>query len=213
METFSNITSKKEPFDHKLNTEIFKDKEGGFFIELGAFDGLEQSNTAFFEKYKGWTGILIEPSRDKYDACVKNRPASKCFNAVCSSLENIKVSLNHENGMCSKVSECGEYELLTRTLESILNEYRSVYTIDFLSLDVEGYELEVLKGLNLNKYRPNYMLIELWDSNEYEVKTFLNNNKYRCLCNFSNYNLISNPTWGVGVDGYHNDFLFVDTLI
>ena len=49
-ESFSNLTNKGIPFDLKLNEEIFFNKENGFFIELGAYDGLIQSNTAFFEK-------------------------------------------------------------------------------------------------------------------------------------------------------------------
>ena len=65
-ESYSNITNKGVPFDLKLNKEIFFEKENGFFIELGAYDGLTQSNTAFFEKTKNWTGILIEASRDRY---------------------------------------------------------------------------------------------------------------------------------------------------
>lgn len=210
MNSFSNINSKGIPIDYMLNESIFKNKENGFFIELGAFDGLVQSNTAFFEKYKKWTGILIEPSREKYSLCLENRPLSKCFNVACSYENNMQVKFNHENGMCSKVSDSGEYECLTRTLEDILDECNVKCSIDFLSLDVEGYELEVLKGLNLEKYRPNYMLIELWESNEVDVKEFLHNNGYKCLCNFSNYNKIENPNWGT--DGYHNDYLFEDLL-
>lgn len=211
MESFSNLTSKGEPFDLKLNEEIFFNKEGGFFIELGAFDGLIQSNTAFFERYKNWSGILIEASREKYADCVENRPNSKCFNTACSNLDDCEVTFNHENGMMSKVVDNGEYTCKTTTLETILDNCEVDRSIDFLSLDVEGYELEVLQGLNLCKYRPNYMLIELWDDNEYDVKTFLEDNNYRCLSNFSNYNRITNPTWGTF--GFHNDFLFEDKLL
>lgn len=211
MESFSNLTSKKEPFDLKLNKEIFFEKENGFFIELGAYDGLTQSNTAFFEKTKNWTGILIEPSRDRYEECVKNRPNSKCINTACSVADNNSISFNHENGLMSKVVDGGVYSCNTTTLETILDNCKVTENIDFLSLDVEGYELEVLKGLNLKKYRPNYMLIELWDDNEFDVKTFLYDNNYRCLGNYSNYNTKDNPTWGDC--GFHNDFLFVDKLI
>ena len=49
-------------------------KRNGFFIELGANNGLTQSNTAFFEKDMGQTGILIEPSSIGYELCKKNRP-------------------------------------------------------------------------------------------------------------------------------------------
>ena len=60
--SFSHCNSKKEKLDIKLD-EIFDSKKNGFFIELGANNGLTQSNTAFFEKYRNWSGILIEPSR------------------------------------------------------------------------------------------------------------------------------------------------------
>lgn len=187
-ESYSNVTNKGVPFDLKLNKEIFFEKENGFFIELGAYDGLTQSNTAFFEKTKNWTGILIEASRDRYEECVKNRPNSKCVNTACSTTDNASISFNHENGLMSKVVDDGVYSCDTSTLETILDNCEVDRNIDFLSLDVEGHELEVLEGLNLCKYRPNYMLIELWDDNEFDVKTLLYDNNYRCLGNYSKYN-------------------------
>lgn len=210
--SYSHITSKGESFDLKLNEEIFFNKENGFFIELGAYDGLTQSNTAFFEKTKNWTGILIEASRDRYEECVKNRPNSRCINSACSATDNDSISFNYENGLMSKVVDDGVYNCNTTTLETILDNCEVNRNIDFLSLDVEGYELEVLKGINFCKYRPNYMLIELWDDNEYDVKTFLKGNNYNCLGNYSKYNKITNPHWGSG-GGFHNDFLFKDKLL
>lgn len=210
-ESYSNVTNKGVPFDLKLNKEIFFEKENGFFIELGAYDGLTQSNTAFFEKIKNWTGILIEASRDRYEECVKNRPNSKCVNTACSATDNASISFNHENGLMSKVVDDGVYSCDTSTLETILDNCEVDRNIDFLSLDVEGHELEVLEGLNLCKYRPNYMLIELWDDNEFDVKTLLYDNNYRCLGNYSKYNTRDNPSWGDS--GYHNDYLFEDKLL
>lgn len=210
-ESYSNVTNKGVPFDLKLNKEIFFEKENGFFIELGAYDGLTQSNTAFFEKTKNWTGILIEASRDRYEECVKNRPNSKCVNTACSATDNASISFNHENGLMSKVVDDGVYSCDTSTLETILDNCEVDRNIDFLSLDVEGHELEVLEGLNLCKYRPNYMLIELWDDNEFDVKTLLYDNNYRCLGNYSKYNNRDNPSWGDS--GYHNDYLFEDKLL
>lgn len=210
-ESYSNVTNKGVPFDLKLNKEIFFEKENGFFIELGAYDGLTQSNTAFFEKTKNWTGILIEVSRDRYEECVKNRPNSKCINTACSATDNASISFNHENGLMSKVVDDGVYSCDTSTLETILDNCKVDRNIDFLSLDVEGHELEVLEGLNLCKYRPNYMLIELWDDNEFDVKTLLYDNNYRCLGNYSKYNTRDNPSWGDS--GYHNDYLFEDKLL
>ena len=204
METFSHVNSKGIPFDHKLDQEVFLGKENGVFIELGAFNGITQSNTAFLEKYRNWTGVLVEPSKNQYNLCVKNRPNSKCFNELCSDVSGKDVYFDHREHLMSKVSNSGHYKTKTRTLESILDESNIGEQIDFLSLDVEGYEMNILNGLNIKKYRPSYMLIEIWDLNKEEVIDFLKQNGYNLECNFSNYNTKDNPCWSKD----RNDFLF-----
>jgi len=98
-------------------------------------------------------------------------------------------------------------EISVTTLEKILDEI-NVKNIDLLSLDVEGYELEVLKGLNLNKYRPIYLLIEIYIDKFNEIVKYLSLNNYKLISNFSNYNKVDNPGW----DGTHNDFLFCNSI-
>ena len=210
-QSFSCVNSKGEPFDLKLNKYFFKNKEDGFYIELGAFDGLTTSNTAFFEKYKNWTGLLIEPSPKKFNECVINRPNSICLNEICSDISNDFVSLDHSDGLMSKIIE-NKKKLFskTTTLEEILDKQKLNRKIDFLSVDVEGYELKVLKGLNLDKYRPKYILVEIWYTNKRELFSLLSQKRYKLLCNLSNYNIFQNPKWGDV--GRHNDFLFEDLL-
>jgi len=87
-ESFSHCNNKKQCFD-KLLDKLFNQKEDGFYIELGGNDGLTQSNTAFFEFYRNWKGILIEPSLKGYNLCVKNRPKSICINKGCVSNDYI----------------------------------------------------------------------------------------------------------------------------
>ena len=93
------------------------------------------------------------------------------------------------------------------TLEKILdiyfssNEYKH---IDFLSLDTEGYEYEILKGLNFNKYSPTYLLIEIYKKDFELIVNYLNDYGYKIHSNFTNYNLRTNPNW----DETHNDYLF-----
>jgi hypothetical protein len=92
------------------------------------------------------------------------------------------------------------------TLEKILDQHLPEgAAIDFLSLDTEGYELNVLKGLNLSKYKPRYMLIEIYSWDLETITSFLGENGYQLHSNFSNYNPTDNPHW----DGTHNDYLFI----
>jgi FkbM family methyltransferase len=209
MTSYSLTDSKNIPLDFKLNDIINKDN--GFFIELGAYNGIDQSNTAFFEFTRNWNGILIEPSYSEYIKCVDNRKNSIVLNCACvsSDYNNDFIEGDFDNGPMSSINGNrvnGKIikKIKARTLENILNEYAPNKQIDLLSLDVEGYELNVLKGLNLQKYRPKYMLIEIYNTHYKEIYDFLIENNYKLHSNFTNYNHNDNPIW----DGSHNDYLF-----
>lgn len=157
--------------------------ERGVFIEAGATDGVTESNTYYLEKCKGWSGILIEPIPSLYSACAALRKRSQVFNCalVADDYSGTTVTMK-EGHLMSTVkgalgkgekehlekaayfhgTGAGEVTVPARTLTSILDE-AGVGQIDFLSLDVEGYEREALLGLDLARHRPAYLLIELLD--------------------------------------------------
>lgn len=168
--------------DRKL--ENYLPNRNGFFIEVGANDGFRQSNTYYFERFKGWQGILIEGIPELYQKCIAERPNSQVFNCalVAEDYPEPFVTMKYANLMSivegSLKSESDDENHLktaieaqhdvdasyaikvpARTLTSILDECQ-VTKIDLFSLDVEGFELNVLKGLDFDKYRPEYMLIE-----------------------------------------------------
>jgi FkbM family methyltransferase len=212
---YSHKDYKGVPLQNKL-IEIFNYKKKGYFIELGAHNGLFQSNTAFLEKEMEWKGILIEPSTKGYESCKINRPNSICLNYACTSNdyhdEYVEGDFKDNSPMSSINGErLGRQNLVkvkAITLEKVLNAMRPT-NIDFLSLDTEGYELEILKGLNLNKYRPKFMLIEVYNKDYDDLVNFLNLHNYRLHSNFTNYNHTDCLySW----DGTHNDYLFIDNL-
>lgn len=156
----------------------------GFFIELGANDGFTQSNTYYLEKIRGWSGILIEPVPHLYQQAVKKRPKSRVFHCACVApdyaedtitlfdanlMSIVKQSLGDEVAEEAHLTAASEFQqpqeitVPIRTLNSILEECHPE-KIDFLSLDVEGYEVEVLRGLDLTRFKPQYMLIESFES-------------------------------------------------
>jgi len=210
---YSAVDSKGIYFDFKLDN-LFN-KKNGFFVELGAFNGIDYSNTAFLEFNRNWTGILIEPSFNCYKQCITNRPSSICVNAACVSHDYKLTTINGDFNDITMASIDGIRLNNTENLVSVpaltldyIFDNNNVKTIDLLSLDAEGYEFEILKGMNLNKYRPRYMLIEIY-RNEYDnITSYLNQYNYKMIENFSNFNYIDNPSW----DGTHQDFLFMDTI-
>lgn len=154
----------------------------GTFVELGAFDGLDQSNTAWLEANRGWRGVLVEAIPDTYDQCRRNRPLADVANCACVALDYPQATVEMiYSGLMSivrgarsseeaddewvalgeQLQEITRYDCIVpaRTLTSVLDEYGLRY-IDLLSLDVEGYELEVMQGLDLDRFRPRHILVE-----------------------------------------------------
>jgi FkbM family methyltransferase len=215
MKSFSNYDSSGIELDKKLDN-LFEHKEGGFFIELGANDGLSQSNTAMLEFERNWSGILIEPSLSTHILCKKNRPNSISLNYACVSNEFTEDFIlgDFDGGLMASVgglrvnNQRHVIQVPAITLEKIMDENAPNKQIDLLSLDTEGYELNILKGLNLNKYRPSCMLIEVYTKDYNDLVKYLGDHNYILHSNFSNYSLATNPGW----DGTHNDYLFYDNL-
>jgi FkbM family methyltransferase len=162
-------------------------RRGGFFVEAGAYDGFIQSNTYWFARFRGWRGVLVEPIPHLYERARRQRPEAKVFNCalVPEGHPETTVRLSY-GGLMSTVRGAkggGEdeqahvragdmhglddvaYDVLApaRTLTSVLDEAGAPQDLDLLSLDVEGFEASVLQGLDLDRYRPRFMLIEMHD--------------------------------------------------
>jgi FkbM family methyltransferase len=197
--------------EHYINNLLsFLDIKNGFYIEAGANNGIFQSYTYELEK-NGWKGILIEPSIVSYNECLKNRKSDNIFfNCALVSDDNIKkISGDFNSGSLmssvngNRLKNNQLIEVSATTISSILKQC-NISDIDLFSLDVEGYEIDVLNGLDFNIYKPKYFVIEIY-LNEYDlIYKLLNDNGYKMITNLTNYNKIEYPKW----DGLHNDYLF-----
>lgn len=166
--------------DECLYLNYFKDKKNGSYIELGALDGVLYSNTKYFEDIHNWTGILIEPHPLKFNLLKDNRPNNYLFNNFVSNSSDDIPFLYFEDGL-SQVSGCSHtlsnhhYERYFNNPEFNYIKQDTIYIkpkslteivkstglthIDFLSLDVEGHEYEVLMSYDF-KVPIDVILIE-----------------------------------------------------
>ena len=155
--------------DTKLNAVIACDN--GFFIEAGANDGYTQSNTYWLEHFRSWRGLLVEPIAELAAEARKSRPASVVIQCALVSAEydNDKIRMRfgdlmstindaRDRGWADRGTILGwrdpyEIDVEAQTLSSLLDKIDAP-EVDLLSLDVEGYEASVLKGLDFARHAP-----------------------------------------------------------
>ena len=140
----------------------------GYFVEVGANDPRERSQTWHLEQ-SGWTGVLVEPQPD-LAANLRGERKAKVFAVACSSPENAERILPlHVAGPLSSLDRSlmapgstpeAIIGVPVRTLDSILKEAGCPTAFDFLSIDVEGHEIEVLRGFDIGRWRPRLILLE-----------------------------------------------------
>ena len=170
-----------------LDRKILKalPKEPGFFIELGAYDGVDQNNSLILEQ-AGWRGLLVEPIPARFAQCLRNRPAALVEHAACvgadyngDTITLADVGLMSLTGRAASDQDAINAHLATgekhakrrrqllevpvRQLSQILDKHK-VAAVDLLILDVEGAELDVLAGLDFARHAPRFLVVEERDA-------------------------------------------------
>lgn len=165
--------------DKFLNEVVFFNKKNGFFIDIGAHDGISFSNSLFFERFNGWKGICVEPNPSVFNKLVSNR---KSINLnVCIGSENKKVKFTQIEGYCEMLSGITEkYD--NRHVERINNDIQikggkkteievdmiplngidelKNKKIDFISIDTEGNEFDIVNSINFDLLDVKSLVIE-----------------------------------------------------
>ncbi len=155
--------------EDRLVWEFFGGKPGGFFLEIGANDPENLSQTFLLER-NGWEGILVEPQRDCCERLRQRRSKSRIFQVACGAPEQkgraqFHISTRddrsglarHRNDEDVVYARTEEVEVLP--VDDLLARAGNP-KIDFVSIDVEGTELDVLRGFTLETHRPALLLIE-----------------------------------------------------
>jgi FkbM family methyltransferase len=178
----------------------------GFFLDSGASNGIQSSNTYLLENVYGWRGICIEPNKTFFDAlvrnrhcyclncCLYNRPGDVDFlenaNTAGGILKEYHPSLLQQAKATFHIPEDMYGKPMTvkktaRTLSSILEECAHLSVIDYWSLDTEGSELSILKSFPFDKYSFRVLTVE---HNRFpvreQIKEFLEDHGYRRIREF-----------------------------
>ena len=174
--------------------KFFDNKREGYFVEVGANDGIRFSNTYLLEKDYDWKGICIEPVPSLFKKLSENRKSINISNAIYN--ENDKIVNIIEANMLSGIredvdshkhildkEEKNDIKVLTKTLTTVLNENNAPNYIEYLSIDTEGSELKVLEGIDFNKYKFGYINIEhnFQEKRRFEMRKLLESKNYKFL--------------------------------
>ena len=201
-----------------LLEHIFKNQSHGFYIDVGCQHPVMNNNTYLLYK-KGWNGINIDLDKKNIDLFNFYRKRDLNLNFAISSQEGERdLFFYHDKSAINTVEKSvANYQraqvkeikkVKTKTLNSIIENSKSNnLTIDFVSIDVEGHELDVIKGFDLKKYKPKVVIIEFLDLSlkkleikNLNIKNFLKSEIYQYMID-KNYTL---------VNLIHSDLIFVN---
>lgn len=163
--------------EDRLLAEHFGNKRSGCCVEVGAHNGVDGSNTHYFEQL-GWACVLVEADPDLAASCQRARPAAHIANYAAVAPDTPRqLSFDVVEG-CTALSALSVRDetllrasflgvdpstkrivVMTKTLDEIL-EAAKVSTLDFVTIDVEGHEWDVLRGFTLSRWNPEILIIE-----------------------------------------------------
>ena len=191
----SNIFYSQHGQDKWIIEEALPRKIHGFFVDVGAFNGINNSSTATLEKRWDWEGICIEANTDAFIKLQKNRRCATVNACVADANGESVDFIKHYYPQLSGIEKyviskhindkviVEHIEKQTRTLESILIEECAPSLIDYLSLDTEGSEFIILKDFPFNRYRIRAMTIEhnKTEPKRTQIRNLLETNNYHYI--------------------------------
>ncbi len=199
---FLGIDRLSRPYREENKLLKYINRNNGFFIECGGNDGHNFDPTYYLEKFLGWRGIIIEPLPIG-KLCIRNRKKSWIYQVAlvpfgfkdknvnfidCNAMSFIEGTIENQvewikSGEDTQKIEARKINVPAKTIQKVIDEHklknRTFADIDFFVIDVEGYELEVLKGLDFSINSPNWIMAEAHTNERFnKIKSYLEQKKY-----------------------------------
>ena len=195
--------------DKIIKNYFFKDKKHGFFVEIGAFDGIMGSNCFHFEKFLNWKGIAFEPAKIQFDKLKKNRKCKLINKAISNEEKEVEFleveegltmmsGINDENFVSEDIikndpkSKYKVNKIETTTLEKNISPGTE---IDYLSIDIEGGELNVLNSIDFSKFLIKVVSVENNSPEKNNFRAFFEKKNFKYFDRFGQDEIF-----------YNNDF-------
>lgn len=138
--------------------ETLKYKNNGYFLDVGAYDGIEFSNSYLLESEYNWSGTLVEANPSNFYKMIKNRPNTN--NVMCAITDEAGYMTINDNGMSSQLTKNSLQKIETKTFEQLFQLYNIPNSIDYMSLDIEGYESLALTKFPFHTHTCKTMTVE-----------------------------------------------------
>jgi len=173
-----------------LLAAYFTNCKPGYFVEFGATDGIDLSNTFLLEDRYGWNGIIAEPAKMWHKNLYENRNCSISEDCVYSVSGQDLVFSEATSGKLSTLNDymnsdghvresLSEYSVRSVSLEDLLRQFQAPSFIDFLSVDTEGSEFEIMRNFDFNKYEFGFISIEHnHTENDQKIESLFKQNGY-----------------------------------
>lgn len=185
--------SKSQLFQDLLVLFLTDGKRGGYFVEFGATDGVGLSNTYLLETEYGWRGVLAEPARCWHESLRQNRRADISLDCVWSKSGETLTFRETEWREVSTVDKfasldqhaavresANRYDVMTISLCDLLSSHNAPREIDYLSIDTEGSEYEILRAHDFGRWRFQIITVEHnFTGNRSRIQSLLESNGYR----------------------------------
>ena len=195
---------------------IFKSKKNGFYLDIGAQHPVSNNNTYLLFK-KGWNGINIYLDEKNINLFKLARPKDVNLNfAISDSEKEVDLFYYHDsspiNTLSKNVSDFQKAKvskikkIKTKILNNVLEDLSFKNHIDYMNIDVEGHEIQVLKGFDISKYKPSVISIEYLDLNMKKLE--FKNNDVNNLLNSDLYKYFIQNNYFF-VNWLHGDLIFV----
>lgn len=196
VETEKNLYSRDK--EELIIRDFFQDRQGGVFLDVGAWHPIQASNTYYLEHHLGWTGIAIDALKEMAPRWKRNRPRSRFLNYIVTDqagalkpffrveFTDISAVTRPRLGPGGKPVASTAVMVPTITLTRALDD-QGVKKIDLLSMDIEGSEMPALAGFDIDRFHPELACVESKPKNREALLAYFKRHGYRRIEKYLKY--------------------------